>query len=68
MKVKEIGSDILICHLCGGRAEIKGRCATARVVCKDCGQEQPIKEYRDDIEYMKETWICALNPLKKTKE
>ena len=28
------------------------------MVCRDCGLEQSIKEYQEDIEQLKEQWIC----------
>jgi len=28
------------------------------VVCRDCGLEQPIRDYQEEIEAIKEKWIC----------
>ena len=49
----------LTCIFCGGRAELRGRWANARVACRDCGLESGPEEYRDQIERWQET-ACAI--------
>jgi len=40
----------LKCVFCGRPAEIQGRWSNARVVCRSCGMESRIDEYKDQIE------------------
>ena len=43
----------LICIFCGGHAELHGRWANAKIICRSCGMETTIDDYRDQIE----AWI-----------
>ena len=49
----------LTCLFCGGRADLRCRCAIARVACRDCGLECGPEEYRDQIERWQEN-ACAI--------
>ena len=60
--------ETLRCLICGGKAEIKGRWANAKVVCRDCGLEQSIDDYKDQIEELKEKWVCELEDEKGNKK
>jgi len=53
--------DYLECKYCGGKAIIEGTWAKARVRCLTCGIERPASEYEEEIEKLKEKWICELN-------
>lgn len=47
----------LNCKVCGGEAEIRGRWACAKVVCKECGLSFPKNDYYEEIEEAKERLI-----------
>ena len=45
------------CVFCGGAAKITGRWYNARVVCRYCGMEGKLEDYRDQMEErMDQVW------------
>ena len=54
-----------MCLACGGEAVISGRCANARVTCKECGFETAADLYIDQIEKAKDEMIKRLERERK---
>jgi len=51
-------NDDIPCPICGKPAQIRGRCAVARIPCRYCGSDVLASAYKDAIEAYKQG-LCS---------